>query len=247
MIERYEVKLDGFAGPLDLLLHLINQLEVDIYDIPVAEITEQYIDYIQQMKFLELNIASEYLVMAATLIELKSKMLLPTEEVIMGGEEYEEDPREKLREKLLQYRQFKQAAHSLQENEGNLMYTRARLELKNDESDRISQNENGGVTVYDMLGALSSMLKRKEWNEPLETRIERMELSVDERMGEMIQILYNHPNGVSFDDMFIYQDKGHIVTTFMALLELMRNSEIYCVQKKHFANIIIYLNNENVQ
>lgn len=247
MHERYEVRLDGFEGPLDLLLHLINQLEVDIYDIPVAKITEQYIDYIQQMKFLELNIASEYLVMAATLIELKSKMLLPTEEIITDGEDYEEDPREQLQERLIQYRRFKKAAQSLQEKEGNVMYTRARLELDDNEEDLFISNENTDVTVYDMLGALSSMLKRKKWNAPPPTRIERIELSVDERMTEMIDVLHEQPNGVSFDEMFIYKDKGHIVTTFMALLELMKMSEIYCVQEEHFSNIIIYLNNRNLQ
>src|SRR6185312_14133630 len=99
----YQVKIDAFEGPLDLLLHLVNELEIDIYDIPVAEITEQYMEYVNTMQKIELNIASEYLVMAATLLEIKSAMLLPKKEVI-SEDEYEEDPREELINRLIEYR-----------------------------------------------------------------------------------------------------------------------------------------------
>ena len=104
MNQAYQVELDAFEGPLDLLLHLINQQEIDIYDIPMAEITKQYMDYIHTMQKLELNIASEYLVMAATLVAIKSQMLLPNQEMIDEIDEYTEDPREELIGRLIEYR-----------------------------------------------------------------------------------------------------------------------------------------------
>src|SRR5690625_3732718 len=119
MNQAYQVKIDTFEGPLDLLLHLIKKFEIDIYDIPVAEITEQYMNYIQQMKKLELNIASEYLVMAATLLVLKSQMLLPKQELNEEIDDYEDDPREDLVKRLIKYRQYKEVAYNLEEKELN--------------------------------------------------------------------------------------------------------------------------------
>src|SRR5690625_2016871 len=119
MNQAYEVKLATFEGPLDLLLHLINQYEIDIYDIPVAEITEQYMKYIQTMEQLELNIASEYLVMASTLLVIKSQMLLPKQKLNEEIDDYEEDPREELVQRLIKYRKFKEAAVRLEEKESN--------------------------------------------------------------------------------------------------------------------------------
>src|SRR5690625_1244037 len=153
MNETYEVKVDAFAGPLDLLLHLVNQLEIDIYDIPVAEITEQYMQYIHAMEKIELNIASEYLVMAATLLEIKSAMLLPKKEVALE-DEYEEDPREQLIKRLIEYRKYKEAAEQLQkkELEENEIYTRPPAPF----DDLIEQTKTvrGDVSIYDMIHAV---------------------------------------------------------------------------------------------
>lgn len=113
----YQVKIEAFEGPLDLLLHLINRLEIDIYDIPVAKITEQYLLYVHTMRELELDVASEYLVMAATLLSIKSRMLLPKQEEELFDEEFleeEEDPREELIEKLIEYRKYKSAAQKFE-------------------------------------------------------------------------------------------------------------------------------------
>src|SRR5690606_4106514 len=132
---QYNVKIDAFEGPLDLLLHLINRLEIDIYDIPVAEITEQYLFYIHTMKELQLDIASEYLVMAATLLAIKSKMLLPKHEDEQLedeiGMEMEEDPRDELVERLVEYRKYKEAAEDLKEleQERGLMFTKPPSDL----------------------------------------------------------------------------------------------------------------------
>ncbi len=154
-MQGYSVKLDGFEGPLDLLLHLINQYEIDIYDIPVAVITEQYMHYIHTMQQLELNIASEYLVMAATLLAMKSKSLLPNqaaldEEATME----EEDPRDELMNRLIEYRKFKEAAEELKEKElsADKLYTRPPAPLP--DKPELKPLEPGEVTVYDMVAAL---------------------------------------------------------------------------------------------
>src|SRR5699024_7855302 len=117
MNQAYQVSLDVFEGPLDLLLHLINQLEIDIYDIPVAEITEQYMEYIQTMQHLELNMASEYLVMAANILENKSKTVMPKHENNDNKEEYKENAREELMERLIEYSKYKEAAEDMKEKE----------------------------------------------------------------------------------------------------------------------------------
>src|SRR5690625_3945341 len=145
----YEVRLNGGEGALDLLVHLINKLEIDIYDIPVAEITEQYIEFIRAMERIELNIASEYLVMAATLIEIKSSMLLPKKEVALE-DEYEEDPREQLIKRLIEYRKYKDAAQHLQQKEleENEIYTRPPTNF--DHLLEEAKNVTGEVSIYDM-------------------------------------------------------------------------------------------------
>src|SRR5699024_1440232 len=146
----YLFKVEGFEGPLDLLLHLINKLEIDVYDIPVADITEQYLNYIKTMHIFELNVASEYLVMAATLIALKSEMLLPKKEADGLNEEYEEDPREQLIKRLIEYKRYKDAAHKLQDYEldGNEMYMRPAKQFEVKQDRPLSQSD---VTIYDMV------------------------------------------------------------------------------------------------
>lgn len=241
MQNAYEVKLEQFEGPLDLLLHLIKQYEIDIYDIPMAEITKQYMEYIHRFEELELNIASEYLVMAATLIAIKSQMLLPKQEIDDDSEEYMEDPREELMQRLIEYRKFKEAAEKLKEKEqeGNHIYTRPPMgfdELRVDKPKVIQ----GDTTIYDMLGALGKMLERKKWNAPLDTKIQRAEISIEERMTDVLTIVKRSKSGVRFDDLFTKPSRSHIVITFLALLELMKEKLIYCEQAKHFDTLYLY-------
>ncbi len=240
MNQAYQVSLDVFEGPLDLLLHLINQLEIDVYDIPVAEITEQYMEYIQTMQHLELNIASEYLVMAATLLEIKSKMLLPTEEITEDFDEYEEDPREELMERLIEYRKYKEAAEDLKEKEQeeHQIFTRPPVIFK--DLDTKVPVVKGDVSIYDMLGALRKMFKRKQWNEPLDTKITRTEIPIEQRMEEVLTIVKKSETGIAFDQLFSYQSRSHIVITFIALLELMKINEIYCKQDNHFDPLYVF-------
>ncbi|XJZ29097.1 segregation/condensation protein A [Bacillota bacterium Lsc_1132] len=242
---QYSVKIDAFEGPLDLLLHLINRLEIDIYDIPVAQITEQYLMYIKTMKELKLDLASEFLVMAATLLAIKSKMLLPKqeEELLEHDPEFElgEDPREELVEQLLEYRKFKEAAHGLKqmEEERGLMFTKAPSDLsvyaQETESEKIELN----VTLYDMLAAFQKLLRRKKLQRPLTTKIARQEISIEKRMMEIKDELFRIKGRKSFNELFPYPGKEHIVVTFLAILELIKRKEVDVVQEKNFSEIFI--------
>ncbi|MFD2762274.1 segregation/condensation protein A [Lentibacillus juripiscarius] len=238
----YHVKLDAFEGPLDLLLHLVNQYEIDIYDIPVAQITEQYMQYIHTMQQLELNIASEYLVMAATLLELKSKMLIPKQEVEEPDEDYMEDPREELVQRLIEYRKYKEAAHELKEkeSEANQTFTRPPIKLSHTEISRPVQK--GDLSIYDMIDALKRMTDRHKWNKPLDTRVKSGEIPLKERMTEVLYAVKQSREGIAFDQLFVYPSRSHIVVTFMAILELMKNNEVTCRQEQHFGELYVFNN-----
>ncbi|WP_059171005.1 segregation/condensation protein A [Bacillus sp. FJAT-27445] len=242
----YNVKIDTFEGPLDLLLHLINSLEIDIYDIPVAQITEQYLLYIHTMKELKLDLASEYLVMAATLLAIKSKMLLPKqeEELFDDGIEtgFEEDPRDELVERLIEYKKFKEAAHGLKEfeEERSLIYTKAPSDLSEFQKEAITQRAlPPTVSLYDMLGAFQKLMRRKRLQKPLATKIARQEISIEKRMDEILDLLSDKAKGVDFYDLFPLPEKDYIVVTFLAVLELMKRNEIIAEQTENFGGIHI--------
>lgn len=240
MNQAYQVKLDTFEGPLDLLLHLISQYEIDIYDIPVATITEQYMHYIHTMQRLELNIASEYLVMAATLLAIKSQMLLPKQEMVEELDAYMEDPREELMQRLIEYRKYKEAAEQFKKKEidANQTFTRSPFEFDNGLSRPPITNDD--LSVYDMLHALDKVFERKKWNEPTETRIKRAEISIEHRKQEVLQLVKGSKSGISFDQLFTYNVRSHIVITFMALLELMKSNEVFCKQETHFDVLYVF-------
>lgn len=245
MNQAYEVKLDAFEGPLDLLLHLIKHFEIDIYDIPMAEITEQYMEYVHTMQKLELNVASEYLVMAATLLAIKSEMLLPKPEVIEELGEEEEDPREELMQRLIEYRKYKDAAEQLKQKEAdaNQIFTRPPLKFTDLKPEEQVHNQSD-VTIYDMLHALGKMFKRKNWDRPLDTTVQRAEIPIEQRMEDILQVVKQKKETVPFDELFPYPSKTHIVTTFIAILELMKLKQISCKQAKHFDTLYVYYTGE---
>lgn len=169
----------GFEGPLDLLLHLIKKSKMEIFDVQISDITQQYLDYIKAMSDLNLDIASEYLVMAAELIEIKSKKLLPSKEEENTLEEVE-DSEEKLKRRLLEYQKYKESTgvfRSLEEKRFNY-YTKAPESLKQYTTETLEND--GSVDVYDLLNAFQNLLERQEYNKPLNTKIARKELSVKE-------------------------------------------------------------------
>lgn len=243
MIQGYEVKLETFEGPLDLLLHLINQYEIDIYDIPVAQITQQYMDYIHTMQHLELNIASEYLVMASTLLAIKSHMLLPKQEFEEEEAEdaYMEDPREELMQRLIEYRKYKEAAETLKEKEAadQQVYTRSPTVF--DFKDIPTENVNSGnASIFDMISALKKMMQRNQWKEPKDTVIQRIDIPIEKRMEEVLQQVRGSENGVLFNALFPAPTKPYIVTTFVAILELMKKRQIYATQEQHFEELYVF-------
>jgi segregation and condensation protein A len=241
---QYNVKIEAFEGPLDLLLHLINRLEIDIYDIPVAKITEQYLMYIHAMKELQLDVASEYLVMAATLLAIKSKMLLPKHEEEVEDDfefEHEDDPRNELVERLIEYKKFKEAAGDLKslEQERGLMYTKPPSDLSEYAKEIRNDNTDLDVSLYDMLGAFQKLLRRKKLQRPMSTKITRQEISIEKRMDEIIDFLKAKGTRQSFNDLFPESDREHIVVTFLAILELIKRKEIDVQQESNFAEIFM--------
>ncbi|ULT55530.1 segregation/condensation protein A [Neobacillus drentensis] len=241
----YQVKIDAFEGPLDLLLHLINRLEIDIYDIPVAEITEQYLLYIQTMNELQLDVASEFLVMAATLLAIKSKMLLPKHEEILDEVDpeiaYGDDPRDELVERLIEYRKFKEAAHDLKalEEERGLMYTKPPSDLSDFTKETKPDRTELNVSLYDMLAAFQKLLRRKKLQRPMATKIARQEISIEKRMTEIMDELQQLQGRKNFNDLFPYPGKEHIVVTFLAVLELIKRNVIDVDQKENFGDIFV--------
>ena len=230
----YEVKIDEFSGPLDLLLHLIKKSNIDIYDISLEEITNQYLDYINSMKELNLDIASEYLVMASELLEYKSKSLLPKKEI--DEDSYEEDPKEMLINRLIEYKKYKEITSVFKslENERSKMYTKSPSDI----SEYGEFIKNGDASVDDLVEALKKFMKRIEYEKPINTKITTKELSVTERISSIRNILKNKKR-VNFVDLFTKRTKSYVVVTFLSILEMSKNKEIIIKQENNFNDIVI--------
>ncbi|WP_083711677.1 segregation/condensation protein A [Domibacillus epiphyticus] len=239
----YKVKIDSFEGPLDLLLHLINKLEIDIYDIPAAEITNQYLMYVNTMQQLELDVASEYLVMAATLIAMKSRSLLPDHSSEDDEFMEEEDPREELTRRLIEYKKYKEAAVKLQELEEE----RAKLFSRPPADMLFAQAGEGplNVSIYDMLGAFQKMTRRKKLAVPRQTTIRREEISVETRMKSLMNKLTKAKEPILFEDLFQSHEKEELVVSFLAILELMKQNEITVTQNGNFSSLYVMSGGKN--
>jgi segregation and condensation protein A len=237
-------KLESFEGPLDLLLHLIDKTEVDVYDIPIKMITDQYLEYLSHMQELELDVTSEFLVMAATLLSIKSKMLLPKPPVIdLEWEEMEDDgldPRAELVQKLIEYRKYKGIAEHLREKEmeRSLIYTREPGDLTPYQQ-KAPENPVEGLHVADLIWAFQKAL-RKMTNRNTVAKIRRDEISVKDRMKQVLTQLDREGGKVLFSSLFDADiTRDDIVVTFLALLELMKIKRITCYQHKLFEDIVI--------
>ena len=232
----YEVKIDAFEGPLDLLLHLIKESKVDIWEIKIVDITNQYLNYIQAMENLNLNIASEYLVMASELVEMKSKMLLPR--LVTEEETEEEDPREKLIQRLVEYQKYKDMTKSFKELESirHEFFTKAPESLKEyADNDTIISNV---VTLDDLMNAFQKFLERKKASQPLSTTVTKKEITVEERRKSIRNIL-KEKKKVDFFDLFEVVTKEYVVVTFLAILEMARKSELIIYQENDFDKITV--------
>ena len=232
----YKIEIPEFQGPLDLLLHLIKKSNIDINSINIEEITKQYLEYIQLMEQMNLNIASEYLVMAAELIEIKSSSLLPKQET--NEDEFEEDPKEQLIKKLIEYEQYKEITNDFRKLEEfrHEIYTKepnSLVEYKEDDT-----NMDYGVSLNDLLDAFSKFIEQKELDKPLNTKITNKEYSVHKRCNEIKKILKKKTK-IDFKDLFEFVSKEYVVVTFLAILSMSRDQEIEIIQESNFKNIII--------
>ena len=241
---KYKVKLEIFEGPLDLLLYLIKKNEVDICDIPISTITDQYLEYLEMMKMLDLDIAGEFIVMAATLMQIKSRMLLPPDEV-PEEEMEEEDPRSELIKKLLEYKKFKEAADRLAAIEATTsqQYTRKTEERPVPEIE--DENAFFETSIFDLLTAFSKILKEV----PRETfyKVVKDKFTVSDKIHDIVHTLVNEPK-IYFSRLFkAAESKIEIIVTFLAVLELIRLKEIIIVQQEPFGEIEIIRNPDVVK
>ena len=237
----YKIKLEIFEGPLDLLLHLIHEEELDIYDIPITRITEQYLEYLNLMEILDLDVAGEFLVMAATLMHIKSKMLLPPDPD--GLENVEADPRAELVRRLLEYKSFKEAAENLKSFEtsrGNI-FTRFGVEPEMQDGDSPFVD----ITLFELMTAFAKVLRGL----PKDTfhEVTKDEFSVAEKVHEIFHRLAKQPM-VYFSELFkAARSKNEAITIFLALLELVRLKEVVAKQDVQFGEIEILRNTQAMQ
>lgn len=246
----WKVNLDIFEGPLDLLLHLINELEIDIYDIPISQITTQYLNYIQTDNVMELETGGQYIVMAATLMSIKSQMLVPRNEIfedIDSDDWYDgEDPREHLMQLLIEYRRFKHLAADLSDREDErLMYLSKPHEDVSNFQEQVPLQEND-VSLEDLQQAFTRVLNNKALREPIPTRIERSEVSVSDKMNQVMRTLEKTEGSITFNFLFEKESRYGLVTSFLAILELIKSHQIIVKQSQIFDEITIYKRQQEI-
>ncbi|MCR5559236.1 MAG: segregation/condensation protein A [Schwartzia sp.] len=233
-MEKYEVRLDVFEGPMDLLMHLIEKNKIDIYDIPISKLTEQYLDYLTQMRKFDIEIASEFLVMAATLLLIKSSMMLP--KVRQEEEVAEEDPRQELLERILEYQQFKQVSAVLEDKAEvqSRFFSREPIELPT----KHIPPENLSVTeLWDAFRRLIAV--RKELTIP-NVIVAQEEYRIEDQMLRILTLLSEAPDGeIRFESVFVSGLRSELIASFLALLELIRRHRVVVRQNMLFASIMI--------
>lgn len=239
------VKLQAFEGPLDLLLHLIDKNKINIYDIPIVLITEQYLEYVNAMDKTDLNVVSEFLVMAATLLDIKSRMLLPKE---VNEEGEEEDPRAELVQKLLEYKMYKYMAYELRDRQVDAMRSLYKPSTVPDEVKAYQEPVDleklvADITLKKLNGIFAEVMKRQEDKvDKVRSkfgRIEKEEVNLLEKIDYVKEYALLHRT-FSFRNLLMESSsKMQVVVTFLAILELMKTSFIHVVQNDVFADIYI--------
>lgn len=229
--EDLKIKLGDFAGPLDLLLFLIKQEQANIFDIPIARITQKYLEYVRLMKKLDIAVAADFLVMAATLIEIKSKMLLPRDPTLTEEEEFE-DPRKELVDRLLEYEKFKSAAGMLYERSTieQAIFTRGPIESDDN-------NAEVNATVFDILTVFQKIVARHV--DEIKMEIEREEISLSDMIKTLRDLIFAEGEInllVFFEEM---RSKRELVTAFVAVLEIVRTGAVKLIQRKTFGDIVL--------
>ncbi|MDD5477212.1 MAG: segregation/condensation protein A [Candidatus Omnitrophica bacterium] len=241
----YKIRLDIFEGPLDLLLYLVKKDHLNIYDIPIAEVTAQYLEYINFIQLLDLNIVGEFLVMASTLMQIKSKMLLPAEELAVLEEE--EDPRAELVKRLLEYEKFKQVAENLRQREVSQQEVFKRPKTENSQGDQIpdkGESQYFEASIFDLINAFSRALK----DVPREVFYEvvKDQFTVEQKVHGILHLLLVQTEIKLLELFRESKSKIEIIVIFLAILELAKMKEIVARQDVEFEDIVISRNKENI-
>jgi len=235
------IKISEFEGPLDLLLHLIRQNKMDIYDIPIAAITKQYLDYLHSMQALQLDIAGDYLVMAATLMTIKSRYLLPQAPADDEDVEEDEDPRDSLVAELLAYKVYQEAAGELRvkEQARRQHFTREAMLMP---AELPTPQLTSGITVADLQAAFQQLVAKRRRAQPLTKTVTADPVTIETRMKQVRQRLATEPQGVDFATLFTPSASDDmLVTTFMAVLELTKQAQVTLLQTAQLGPIHLYL------
>jgi len=235
------IKISEFEGPLDLLLHLIRQNKMDIYDIPIAAITKQYLDYLHSMQALQLDIAGDYLVMAATLMTIKSRYLLPQAPADDEDVEEDEDPRDSLVAELLAYKVYQEAAGELRvkEQARRQHFTREAMLMP---AELPTPQLTSGITVADLQAAFRQLVAKRRRAQPLTKTVTADPVTIETRMKQVRQRLVTEPQGVDFATLFTPSASDDmLVTTFMAVLELTKQAQVTLLQTAQLGPIHLYL------
>jgi len=231
----YEITIENFNGPMDLLLHLIKESKMDIFNIKLEIIIDEYLEYIRKMSEMNLDIASSYLVMASELLEIKSKMLLPK---VKDDEEDEDDPKERLINRLIEYQKYKDQVESFKSlaDNRNTYFTKipsSLEEYKSDEKKVLIDN----INLDDLVDAFKKFLERSNMDKPINTKVTRKELSVDDSITS-IKHRFTKTKKIDFFDLFEIKTKEHLVVTFLAVLELASRGELRIIQEDNFKKIV---------
>ncbi len=235
-MEEITLKIDDFEGPYDLLLHLIKEKKMDLLNLKLEIIVDEYLEFIHKMQEMNLNIASSYLVMSSELIEMKSRLLLPRN--VEENDEEEEDPKEELVNRLIEYQKYKDLTEDFKEleEERKQIYTKLPENLQEyKEPDKVINNSN--ITLDDLLKAFQNFLERKKLEQPLHTKVTTKEISLEERRYAIRDVL-KVKKKVNFLDLFDVLNKEYVVVTFLAILEMAKENEIVISQDDKYGDII---------
>ena len=235
-----DFKLDEFSGPLDLLLHLIKENKMDILNIEMEKITDQYMEYLNKMEEMNLEVTSNYLVLASELLYIKSKMLLPRPKDEEEGEE--EDPRSELVTRLLEYQTYKEITKTLKEKEElrKEIYTKAPEDMKDFMTEGVNITDE--LNIDDLVDAFKKFLLRQKENKPIHTQVTEKEVTVAERRKRIKDIIFRKKK-VSFFELFEDYSREYVVATFLAVLEMAKAGELTIKQEKTFDDIICEVGN----
>ncbi|WP_303841814.1 ScpA family protein [Selenomonas ruminantium] len=239
-MENYKIKIDAFEGPMDLLMHLIEKNKIDIYDIPIAELTRQYLDYLDKFREFNIEIASSFLVMAATLLQIKSRMMLPKAPKEEGAPE--EDPRLELVQRILEYRKFKQVSQVL----GDMAGVQERFVAREPMELPVHHLPPGNLSLRQLVEAFHTVLTVKEELSIPKALVEPEEYSIKDKMENIILLLGRSRGKLLFSEAFRSGTRSELIVTFLALLELMKLRTVTVKQQRSFAEIYICVREEEV-